>query len=90
VSRRSITLAAGLAAGLVALFLSSPPGYAAPAGSGSAVAAATCTQQSFLEGTLYSAVQVAQLAQQAGFSGTTGSSRSRWRRRRAPAGATPA
>src|SRR5436190_8656448 len=30
---------------------------------------ATCTQQSFLEGTHLSAVQVAQLAQQAGFSG---------------------
>jgi hypothetical protein len=31
--------------------------------------AATCTQQSFLEGDHYSAVQVAQLARQAGFSG---------------------
>jgi hypothetical protein len=31
--------------------------------------AATCTQQSFLEGNLYSAVQIAQLAQQAGFAG---------------------
>ena len=39
------------------------------ADSGRAVALASCQQQSFLEGTLYSAVQIAQLARNAGFSG---------------------
>jgi hypothetical protein len=39
-------------------------------GSGATVAPlATCTQQSFLEGQHYSAVQIARLAQQAGFTG---------------------
>src|SRR6266542_3864410 len=41
-----------------------PPGATRPL-----AVLASCTQQSFLEGDHYSAVQIAQLAQQAGFSG---------------------
>ena len=69
-------LVAGLAAGLASLLLAAPASYAAAAqpsagsaDSGTVTAAASCTQQSFLEGDHYSAVQVAQLAQQAGFAG---------------------
>jgi hypothetical protein len=68
---RRLSVAAALVAAALLL-----PATAAQAGTlrppGAAVAArplAACTQQSFLEGDHYSAVQVAQLAQQAGFSG---------------------
>jgi hypothetical protein len=81
-SRRAVAGATMLLAGALAALLSTPA-YAstgsarvgtAQAGSSSAAAAAaplaTCTQQSFLEGTHYSTVQVAQFAQQGGFTGT--------------------
>src|ERR1700761_5253076 len=68
---RRLTVAAALLAGVILAQGSPafagtlrPPGAAAPIR-----ALASCTQQSFLEGDHYSAVQVAQLAQQAGFGG---------------------
>src|ERR1700704_5691242 len=71
--RKILTISALVALGLV--FVQSTAAYAgtiAPKQKPSkilAVTPATCTQQSFLEGELYSAVQVAQLARAAGFSG---------------------
>src|SRR5690242_11175877 len=68
--RGAVLLAAGLATILTAAL--SGPAYAGTRPVRPAAAAgpmATCTQQSFLEGTLYSAVQIAQLARSAGFSG---------------------
>jgi hypothetical protein len=69
---RRLSVAAALVAGALLI----PSATAAYAGTlrppGAVVHArplASCTQQSFLEGDHYSAVQVAQLAQQAGFSG---------------------
>ncbi len=61
-----------LAAG-AALLIGGPAyaGTAAPHAQAAVVRPlATCTQQSFLEGTHYSAVQIAQFAQAAGFTGT--------------------
>jgi hypothetical protein len=65
---RRTAVAAALIAGTLAV--QSTAAYAGTTGgSGGIHAFASCTQQSFLEGDHYSAVQVAQLARQAGFSG---------------------
>jgi Ricin-type beta-trefoil lectin domain/Lysozyme like domain len=69
---RRVAVATALLAG--AILIHGTAGYAGtvrPSGASAAPigALASCTQQSFLEGDHYSAVQVAQLAQQAGFAG---------------------
>jgi hypothetical protein len=65
---RRVAVATALFAGaLLAQSAAAQAGTVAP--SGAVRILASCTQQSFLEGDHYSAVQVAQLAQQAGFSG---------------------
>ena len=67
--RAALVVGAAIAGVLLAV-----PAHAAtradfrPAESGT-IALATCQQQSFLEGTQYSAVQIAQLARNAGFTG---------------------
>src|SRR4051794_32920026 len=73
VRRGMLVLAAGVAMALGTL--STAPAYAgtrpvAPSASTQRVGPmASCQQQSFLEGTHYSTVQIAQLARDAGFSG---------------------
>jgi Ricin-type beta-trefoil lectin domain/Lysozyme like domain len=68
--RRTAVAFAVLAGVIVMSGAAAYAGTGAPSGAGgSPRALAACTQQSFLEGDHYSAVQVAQLAQQAGFGG---------------------
>jgi hypothetical protein len=66
--RRVVAAVAVLAGATLIQGTAAYAGTVAPSGGG-VHALASCTQQSFLEGDHYSAVQVAQLAQQAGFSG---------------------
>src|ERR1700754_2697518 len=68
VLRRVAVVIALFAAVVLAQGTAANAGTVKPGG-GSARVLAVCTQQSFLEGDHYSAVQVAQLAQQAGFGG---------------------
>ncbi|GAA5201519.1 hypothetical protein GCM10023322_81630 [Rugosimonospora acidiphila] len=69
-TRRAIAGAAMMLAAAVAALLSTPAYAGVGASAVAAAPQATCTQQSFLEGTHYSTVQVAQFAQQGGFTGS--------------------
>ncbi|HEY2673456.1 MAG TPA: carbohydrate-binding protein [Rugosimonospora sp.] len=69
-SRRAIAGATMVLAGAVAALLCTPAYASVGSPRATAAPTATCTQQSFLEGTHYSTVQVAQFAQHGGFTGT--------------------